>query len=1106
MNIKLNNTLFFFRKNYLILMMRTFVFLCVTLTFGLSPNINTELEKASLDIQQQITGYITDIGGQPLAGATVLEKGTQNGAQTDFDGRFSLTLSNQNATLVVSYLGFKSKEVALNNQTNINITLDEDISALDEVVVVGYGTQKKVTLTAAVTAVGTEVFENRPTSNAVRSLQGTVPGLIITNSSLGGQPGADSNINIRGFVSAGGTGAIGDAEPLVLVDGIRMNINDINPEDIESVSVLKDAAAAAIYGSNAASGAILVTTKTGKSLNGKARVSYRSNISFTQPTTWPKSVSAIDFAYTINDARTNRLQSAYYDETDLANIRANMANPGSAPSIVSNANGNAWDYGTIGIEATGATNWDDIIMKKWSQRVKHDLSIAGGDQKMNYYISVGAYEEDGLLAVTSESFERYNLDAKLSAQVNDWLTVELYSKFLKSFTDFPTRAGFGNTSRNNSLLLDVITKIKPTLPQFDPIYGEELLEHTYYPNFDFERLKNRNDQIILAPKFIIQATKNLKLNVDLNYRRNDNFQEEIRLAHQKIVPNGLIDRVSQEQTYYRPTVSRTEYFSPNIYATFDKSLKNHNFNVTAGFQSEINNFYSLGARTDYLISNSIISLAASLDDDQLVGESITNWSTVGYFGRFRYNYKEKYLLEMTYRRDAASRFAPEERWVGLPSFSAGYNMAKEDFWPFETINTFKLRGSYGSLGNQNVQNYLYLSLIDTDNITAFLFDGQQGNFSQTPGFESEGLTWETVRTTDIGFDLGAFNNKLNMAFSWYRIDTEDMAGSGLDLPVQLGAVAPLRNVGTSRVQGFDLEISWRQQLGDFGYSIRGVLNDYKQTITDYPGNETNLLGTGQNTFFVGKDLGEIWGYETAGLFQSDEEADAYTALVDQSRINGNAYEAGDLKYVDQNGDGVINNGNGTLDDSGDFKVIGNTTPRYQYGITLGLNYKNFDFNAFIQGVGKRDINQANGNSQGFRGPSNNPFHAFVWEGHLDYFRPEDTTNPLGPNLDAYFPKPYLNNGGRTNKNYRQNTTHFIQSGAYARLKSLQIGYTIPKDVTNRLNINNIRMYVTGENLFTATNLMFFDPEAIGGDTGVLVGSARSYPLSRIVSFGVNVSF
>ncbi|CAM4203231.1 SusC/RagA family TonB-linked outer membrane protein [Zobellia nedashkovskayae] len=1058
-------------------------------------------------IQQQfkVSGQVYDSNGLPLSGASVLEKGTINGVTVNFDGEFVIEVGSADAVLEISYIGFTTKEVPVDGKDEVVVTLKENTSELEEVIVVGYGTQKKVNLTAAVSQVDAEVFKDRPTANAVQSLQGMVPGLFITNSTAGGEPGADSNINIRGYLTSGATGAIGDSGPLVLVDGVRMEINDINPQDIESVSVLKDAAAAAIYGSNAASGAILVTTKSGKASNGKARISYSSNVAFSSPTSYPDAASPIDFAYTINDARINNGQGVYYDETDLANIRANMANPGSAPSIESNATGNAWNYGTIGIEGTGATDWDEIILKKSAVRTKHDLSISGGTEKVNYYISAGAYDEEGLLKVGDESFQRYNIDAKFSAQANEWLTVELYTKYLKSFTDFPSETGQGTDLRNKTRVLDLITKIKPTLPQFDPIYGEELLQHTYYPFWEFQRLKTRTDQIILAPKFIIRPTENLTLNVDLNYRRNNGFREETILAHQQVVPNGLVDRISQQQTSYSPTVSRTEYFSPNIYANYDKTVNNHNFNVTAGFQSEITDVYSLQATTDYLITNDIVSLSAALDDDQIINdEIIQDFTTVGYFGRLRYNYKEKYLAEFTYRRDGSSRFAPGNQWVGLPSFSVGYNIAKENFWPIDKINTFKLRGSYGSLGNQNVELYRYLSTIPINTPgTSFLFNGQQGIFSSTPDLASQGLTWETVTTTDIGLDFGAFDNKLNMAFSWYRIDTEDMTGPGLDLPSQLGVTPPFRNVGTSRVQGFDLEVTWRQQLGDFGYSIRGVLNDYKQTIVDYP-NEGSIL----NSFFEGQDLGAIYGYETDGLFQSNEEADAYTAGVDQSFINGNAYEAGDLRYVDQNGDGLIDNGNNADGDSGDLKVIGNSTPRFQYGFTVGMNYKNFDFNAFLQGVGKRDVNLVTGNSQGFRGPSNGPFHAFVWEGHLDYWRPEDTTNPLGANTDAYFPKPYLNGGGRTNKNYNQNTTHFIQSGAYARLKSLQIGYTLPSDLTNKFNISNIRLYVTGENLFTISDLIFFDPETVRDFAGNsdLVGSASSYPLSKIVSFGANISF
>lgn len=1081
--------------------MRAFAFLCFTTTFGLAPNTVKVTENSNTIIQQSITGTVTDINGQPLPGATVVEKGTRNGAQTDFDGKFSLNLSSSNATLVVSYIGFKTNETPVNNQTTLNITLEEDVSTLDEVVVVGYGVQKKVNLTSAVSVIGSEAFENRPTANAIQSLQGTVPGLVISNSSSGGEPGAAPNINIRGYLQGNG-GGLQDGGPLVLVDGLQMDLNNINPEDIESVSVLKDAAAAAIYGSRASAGAILVTTKSGKNSKGATKVTYSNNFSYSFATRWPENVSAIDFAYTVNDARINNNQTPYHDDTDLANILANMANPGSAPSISSNTAGTDWSYQSVGIDATGATDWNDILFRDFAERRKHDLSIAGGDQKLNYYFSAGAYDEDGLLAVTDETFQRYNLDAKISAKANDWLTIELNTKYRKSFTDFPLETTGGTTALAKSRVLDLLSKIKPTLPQFDPIYGEELLRHSYYPFWESQRIKTNNTQLVLAPRLIIEPVKNLKIDAQFNFRRDDNLQEEIILSSQDIRPAGLTDRFTQEQTSYSPTFIKNEYFSPNIVATFDQSYGGHNFNVLAGYQSEENNFHSINANAPFLATDNFISISTSLDqENQTVGDALTHWANQSVFSRFRYNFKEKYLFEFTYRSDYSSRFEPGLRQIDLPSVSAGWNVAKENFWPFDDISTFKLRASYGQLGNQSSVGslYGYISSIDVSPLTTFLFDGTQELRAVTPGLTTENLTWETQKTTDIGFDLNAFNNKLGISFSWYRADTDDVIAPAFDLPAQLGTAAPLTNVGITRVQGWDFEINWRQQLSDdFSYNVRAVLGDYKRTVVEWP-NETNFIGNNGTNFYSGRDLGEIWGYTWDGWFQTDDEAANHP--IDQSGVTGWAFGAGDTIYKDLNEDGEINQGSGELGDNGDFSVIGNSTPRYQYGINLGFNYKNLDFNAFIQGVGKRDVLLSN--HQRFRGPAQGPFHINVWEEHLDYFRPEDTTSPLGPNTDAYFPAPYTANPGRNNKNYARAVDRYIQNGAYARLKSLQIGYTIPKKVVDKFKINNFRIFLTGENLFTVDSMLFFDPEIV---TANQFGSAQSYPLSRIISTGINVSF
>ncbi|WP_372757507.1 SusC/RagA family TonB-linked outer membrane protein [Mariniflexile sp.] len=1073
--------------------MRSFIFLSAATMLGLPSSTDNIYKDDGFIQKKDITGTVKDVNGYPIPGANVLVKGTTNGVQTDFDGRFNISTSNANAVLVISYVGFKTKEIVVGTKTTINVTLLEDIAALDEVVVVGYGVQKKVNLTASVSQIGTETFENRPVANTARSLQGAVSNLQITTNSEGGRPGSTPDINIRGFITSAGTGSIGDAGPLVLVDGIEMSLDQINPDDIESVSVLKDAAAASIYGSRAAAGAVIVITKSGKDSNGKMRVNYSNAFAFSRPTIWPESVDALTFAYVMNDARANINSGAYWDDAALERIRQNMANPGSAPTMFDANNDGNYEVSSLGLGTTGSTNWKDFLFKDFAESQKHNLSFTGGDQKLNYYISTGIYNEGGLLNYADEDYKRLTVDAKIGGKANDWLSFELLTKFLKSEDDYPWDARTSGT-RGTYRFLDLVSKIKPTLPTVDP-NGNPLIQ-AQYPIWGNEREENEYNQIALLPRVIIEPVKDWLINLQYNYRRNNNKQVYRAATTSYINAFGETAYYrSQEQTTYRPQLITNEYFSPNLFTTYTKSLGDHNFKVLAGYQNETYEYYALNGNVSYLITDNVTSINASLDDTPTVGENISHWSTESVFSRFNYNFKEKYLFEFSYRRDGSSRFAPGSQWAGFPSYSLGYNVAKENFWPIKDINTFKLRGSYGTLGNQNVSNYLYISTVAINSPgTQYLFNGNRALFSSTPALSSENLTWETVKTTDFGVDINAFNNKLTMAFDWYRTDIEGMAGQGQDLPEVLGANAPLTNVGTSRVQGWEFEGTWRQKLSDdFSYNIRAVLSDYKRTIVSYP-NDANLL----SNYYAGRDLGEIWGLQWEGWFQSDDEVANYD--IDQSFVRGGTWTPGDTKYKDINGDKVIDRGTNTLGDSGDFTVIGNTTPRYQYSATIGLNYKNLDFNMFIQGVGKKDAYVQN---QGvFKGPAQGPLHAMVFEEHLDYYRAEDTTSPLGPNTDSYYAKPYSANPGNNNRNYRFAVDRYLQNGAYTRLKSVQVGYTIPKYVTDKYKIDKIRLFVTGENLFTITDMKSIDPEAFQSG----FGNAQTYPLSRVFSTGVNISF
>ncbi|UMB52680.1 TonB-dependent receptor [Lutibacter sp. A64] len=1060
--------------------------------FGFTSNIDNVNIKGSFNQEKQITGTVKDSNGQPLPGVNILEKGTNNGVLTDFNGNYTLKLLNENATLAFSFMGFKTKEVIVNNQTTINITLEEDVASLDEVVIVGYGTRKKSNVTSAVAQVSAETFEDRAIANVSTGLQGAVTGLQITSTTSGGEPGATQNINIRGLMTSTGS-SISNAGPLVLVDGAVMDINDINPEDIETVSVLKDAAAASIYGSRAAGGAILITTKSGKSMDGGMKVTYSNNFSFSTYTKWPNQTDALTYTTVMNEAGFNNTgrNNVFFSEDAISRIEQNIANPGSAPTLVTKNNGLDWDVSSGGLYASGNTNWRDFLFDDLALKTKHNLSFRGGNEKLNYYISTGAYSEDGLFKVAENNFNRYNLDAKIAAKPTKWLKFELLTKLQRSDAEFPWDPSYGR-----GRVFDQLSKLKPTMPTVDPTYGEPLTA-AYYPSWNYSSEVNTKNQLVLLPRVSIEPLKDWFINLEYNYKTNNNKTVYSTSEYETIRPNGDPQVIiSKDQTRVTPTLYTNDYWSPNLYTSYHKTIGEHNFDATVGYQSERYNVYNLSANAYGLLSDGVTSISTAVGD-QTVTDGISHWSTESVFGRFGYNYKEKYMGRITYRRDGSSRFEPGNRWAGFPSFELGYNIAKEDFWSIEEISMLKLRASSGSLGNQNVGNYLYVPRIPISN-GFYLFNGEREYTANVPDLTSINLTWETVKTKDIGIDIIALNNKLNFSFDWYRSDIEDMSTSGASLPAVLGTSSPLINGGITRTQGWEAEASWHQSFGDFRFNVRTTLSDYKQTIVEFP-NETKLL----SDLYEGRDLGEIWGLTWEGWFTSDQEALDRESVVNQRWVHNSQFGEGDTKYADLNDDGVINNGANTLDDHGDISIIGNSTPRYQYGITIGANYKSIDFNMFIQGVGKREYSPLAGNlKKQFLGPNQGPFHSNVYTEHLDYYRPADTDSPLGANTDSFFPRPYAVNGGKNNRNFRTHVDRYIQNAAYARLKTIQLGFTIPKKITDKYKIDRFRIFVTGENLLTISDLKFYDPEALQGS----FSGGVSYPLSKTISTGVNISF
>jgi TonB-linked SusC/RagA family outer membrane protein len=873
----------------------------------------------------------------------------------------------------------------------------------------------------------------------------------------------------------------------VLVDGIPMGINDIDPNDIETISVLKDAASSAIYGARAANGVILITTKTGKDSRSGANVSYNTNFAFSSPLNLPEMADPMTFALAMNDAARNIGTSPWYTADALDRLAKNIANPGSAVEMYGKADGLTWDIGAMGLGAAAVTDWYGIYFKKFSTRQKHNLSVSGATGMIDYYLSTGFYDEQGLFKAWDDSYNRYNFDGKISAQATPWMKISTFFKYNNDKQDFPWAAD------GRARMYDLITKIKPTMP-------------AKYPGTDIwtqegrveERRKTRDvttgRQFVLSPRISLEPVKGWVTNVEVNYIVNSDRNVKTDLQAPWVRPNGEITYApTKETTKFIPTLNTNEYLSPTAYSSYTRSFGKHNVSVLAGYQQEVYKYFNLAANAQYLLSDAIPSVSTAVGT-KTVTDGQGHWATQSAFGRLNYNFDEKYLIEVNFRADGTSRFEPGEQWGNFPSVSAGWVLSKENFYPLTgLIDYFKIRASYGSLGNQNVANYLYVPTMPISQ-SLWLFGNQRLWTVGTPNLTSIDLTWEKVSTFNVGTDFRLLNDRLSGTFDWYEAYTTDLVGPGPAVPAVLGAAVPRTNSGEIRTRGWDLELSFKNNVRDFYYSISGVLSDNISVVTKY-NNPTGVL----STYFVGQRLGDLWGFYTAGLFQTAEEIAGW---ADQQAVLAGTWRTGDVKYVDQNGDGKVDRGTNTVDDHGDLRIMGNERPRFSYGFNLSASWKGIDLSAFFQGIGKLDqwISEAD-NGNYFRGNANGPLHATVLKQHVDYWR--DDTSPLGANPNAYFAKPYSVFTGENNKNYQTPNDRYMQNGSYLRLKNLQLGYSIPKSITQKVSISNLKVYVSAENILTFTKMMIFDPEATvrGG-----IGDAKIYPLAKAYSIGLNINF
>lgn len=1075
---------------------------------------HTPLDLYQKRMVMNISGTVTNESGETLIGVNVLVKGTNKGTATDFEGHFNLEDVDENAVLVVSYIGYQTLEVPVAGKSTFTITLKMDSQLLDEVVVVGYGTQKKVNLTGAVDQVTKKSLANRQSSNLSQLLQGASPALNFSVNNSGFQPGAEMDISIRGI------GSLNGGRPYVIIDGFPGSINNLNPDDVETISILKDAASSAIYGARAPYGVILITTKQGKK-DEKLKVNYSGNVFLKTPGQLPEMLDSYTFARVMNEAGRNQ-GGIQFPESKIDQILAfqnedwdylertigSIFHENASVRYGAYPDGQNWN---TNVQNYANNDWWDLYYGN-SFNQKHDLTISGGSKDITYYFSAGYLTENSVLNYGKDVFNRINVMGKLKYMINDWWSISYETRLANKHREKPYLVG---RSSEYSDMFTEIGRIFPTTPIYDG-FGNYNYE-SHIPKILTN--KGNDNQIDYWNNFKMELypIRNLLIHGDFAYNTFSRLNTILRpYMYTYLVDNTkIINNISVPNSIQRLN-NRDYYWTANIYSSYDWEINvNNKLGVLAGVQIEKGEYVLLDAKKSDIIVDEIPSFQTATGAVTL-SEDLSHMATQGYFSRITYNHKEKYLFESNLRYDGSYVFRQGNRWGLYPSFSAGWNVYKEGFWSSleNHINILKFRGSWGQLGNQNISPYSDLELLPLNTSQLFWVPNYGGTrpigYTSTPAIVNKNLTWETVTTKNFGVDMAFFNHKLSTTLDLFERLTTDMIGPTEAKPGVLGASVPRDNNASLRTRGWEIGIKWKQVFDNgFSYFINGNLYDYKSKVTKY----YNPTGT-ISTWYEGKEVGEIWGYTVNELFRTQEELDIYLESVDLSHL-GSTWRTGDVKYEDINNDGKVDNGNNSISNHGDLSIIGNSEARYHYGITAGFEYKNFDFSMLWNGVAKRDqwfdvySNLFWGFAQGQRWAVNiNP-------NVLDYFRDEPGTKEFGLyegdaniNLDAYFPRPYLN-GTQQRKNIDNPSTRYLQDASFLRLQNVQLGYSLPQNLISKLRFQNFRIYFSGENIFTFDKLPEgMDPIALRGNNPYRTGGGGrlTYIADRVFSFGANIVF
>lgn len=1055
----------------------------------------------SVNILQQkgktVSGVITDAYGAVI-GANVVVKGTTTGTVTDVDGKFTLANVPADAVLQISYIGYVTQEVGVGGQTVFHITLKEDSQSLDEVVVVGYGVQKKVNLSGAVQAIGDEDIVNRPITNINVGLQGLVPNLNISRGS--GRANEAPSLNIRGM------GSINGDDAFILVDNVPVSAAElarINPSDIENVSVLKDASAAAIYGARAAFGVVLITTKRAKS--DKLQISASGNFGFRTRGEHPEYVTDPVTVMEMKNEAARPLYSSLFSQQQI-DYATQMKNDPSLPVIATDpTNSNLWAY-------YGSTDWQSEAFGNTAATYTADFNISKKDEKLSYYVSGGYYQENGLIQYGDEKLKRFNFRSNAELKLTDWWKAGANIAYTNSRYNSPTILDTGTNifhQINRTPSLSVPKNPDGTWTEDGAGTLGALAEGGESTNFVNEV------QVSISSQF--NLIKDIwTLNADANFRfTNNNTDRYWMPVPYKAGPNEPVQYSTGSfgsNDYASFTSRDTRYSVYNIYSNFVKTFNEKHFlNVMAGFNSELTDYrYNYSAR-ELLITGNLpeINLATGT---QTASNSRYQLALQGFFGRVNYIYDNRYIFEFNGRYDGSSRFPHNSQWGFFPSGSIAWSVINEDFFKNFAeklhMSNFKLRGSYGALGNQVVTRdgsevyYPYIASMSSGKISQIL-DGEQPIAVYQPALVSAAFTWENVSTGNFGVDLGFLNNRLTASFDIYKRITTNMVTASKELPSVVGASAPLANAADMKTRGWEVSMEWRDQFNlggsPFRYGVKFNIADSRSFITKfdnyvdlYDDNGNKIGETSRiDNYYVGMEVGEIWGFVNDGRFASQAELDA----LDQTEVGEDdqsyRFYIGDTRYKDLNGDGKITWGDRTLDNPGDRKKIGNNRIRLPYSFNIDAAWKGFDLSAFFQGVGKRDWYPGAGNFY-FWGIYAQPW-TNVTVKNMDHWT-ED-------NPDAYFPrvKAYAAEG---NSELGMNQTQYLQNASYLRLKNLTVGYTLPQKVVSKWGIQNLRLYFSAENIWTLNHLdVELDPEvSTTSDAG------KTYPMQKTFSFGFNVGF